>query len=217
MMPADGNKPETQGADEALPVEEMPVEAQVIEADEQDGQQVDEQAVADAVDEVFSMADIEKARADAAAANDKFLRLQAEWDNFRKRTAREREDEKARATEDLVMKLLPVVDDMERSLDHAALSNPEGAYGEFVSGVRAVYDKLIDALHRSGVEAIDPAGQPFDMNDHQAIAQVPDPTVPDNTVKDVYQKGYRMGGRVIRTAMVTVAKGGPAQPAATEE
>ena len=62
MMPADGNKPETQGADEALPVEEMPVEAQVIEADEQDGQQVDEQAVADAVDEVFSMADIEKAR-----------------------------------------------------------------------------------------------------------------------------------------------------------
>ena len=217
MMPADGNKPETQGADEALPVEEMPVEAQVIEAEEQDGQQVDEQAVADAVDEVFSMADIEKARADAAAANDKFLRLQAEWDNFRKRTAREREEEKARATEDLVMKLLPVVDDMERSLDHAAHSNPEGAYGEFVSGVRAVYDKLIDALHRSGVEAIDPAGQPFDMNDHQAIAQVPDPTVPDNTVKDVYQKGYRMGGRVIRTAMVTVAKGGPAQPAATEE
>ena len=215
MMPADGNKPETQGADEALPVEEMPVEAQVIEAEEQDGQQVDEQAVADAVDEVFSMADIEKARADAAAANDKFLRLQAEWDNFRKRTARE--EEKARATEDLVMKLLPVVDDMERSLDHAAQSNPEGAYGEFVSGVRAVYDKLIDALHRSGVEAIDPAGQPFDMNDHQAIAQVPDPTVPDNTVKDVYQKGYRMGGRVIRTAMVTVAKGGPAQPAATEE
>lgn len=222
MMPADGNKPETQGADEALPVEEMPVEempveAQVIEVEEQDGQQVDEQAVADEVDEVFSMADIEKARADAAAANDKFLRLQAEWDNFRKRTAREREEEKARATEDLVMKLLPVVDDMERSLDHASQSNPEGAYGEFVSGVRAVYDKLIDALHRSGVEAIDPAGQPFDMNDHQAIAQVPDPTVPDNTVKDVYQKGYRMGGRVIRTAMVTVAKGGPAQPAATEE
>ena len=222
MMPADGNKPETQGADEALPVEEMPVEeipveAQVIEVEEQDGQQVDEQAVADEVDEVFSMADIEKARADAAAANDKFLRLQAEWDNFRKRTAREREEEKARATEDLVMKLLPVVDDMERSLDHAAQSNPEGAYGEFVSGVRAVYDKLIDVLHRSGVEAIDPAGQPFDMNDHQAIAQVPDPTVPDNTVKDVYQKGYRMGGRVIRTAMVTVAKGGPAQPAATEE
>lgn len=82
MMPADGNKPETQGADEALPVEEMPVEempveAQVIEVEEQDGQQVDEQAVADEVDEVFSMADIEKARADAAAANDKFLRLQA--------------------------------------------------------------------------------------------------------------------------------------------
>ncbi len=216
MMPADGNSPETKGADETTPVEETPVEAEVIESVEEDGMPVDEQAVADAVDEVFSMADIEKARADAAAANDKFLRLQAEWDNFRKRTAREREEEKERATESLVTKLLPVVDDIERSLDHAAQSNPEGAYGEFVDGVRAVYDKLVDVLKRTGVEAIDPAGKPFDMNEQQAIAQVPDPTVPDNTVKDVYQKGYRMGGKVIRTAMVTVAKGGPAQPASTE-
>ena len=216
MMPADGNSPETKGADETTPVEETPVEAEVIESVEEDGTPVDEQAVADAVDEVFSMADIEKARADAAAANDKFLRLQAEWDNFRKRTAREREEEKERATESLVTKLLPVVDDMERSLEHAAQSNPEGAYGEFVGGVRAVYDKLVDVLKRTGVEAIDPAGKPFDMNEQQAIARVPDPTVPDNTVKDVYQKGYRMGGKVIRTAMVTVAKGGPAQPAPAE-
>ncbi len=216
MMPVDGNSPETKGADETTPVEETPVEAEVIESVEEDGTPVDEKAVADAVDKVFSMADIEKARADAAAANDKFLRLQAEWDNFRKRTAREREEEKERATESLVMKLLPVVDDIERSLDHAAQSNPEGAYGEFVGGVRAVYDKLVDVLKRSGVEAIDPAGKPFDMNEQQAIAQVPDTSVPDNTVKDVYQKGYRMGGKVIRTAMVTVAKGGPAQPAPAE-
>ena len=216
MMPVDGNSPETKGADETTPVEETPVEAEVIESVEEDGTPVDEKAVADAVDEVFSMADIEKARADAAAANDKFLRLQAEWDNFRKRTAREREEEKERATESLVTKLLPVVDDIERSLDHAAQSNPEGAYSEFVDGVRAVYDKLVDVLKRTGVEAIDPAGKPFDMNEQQAIAQVPDPTVPDNTVKDVYQKGYRMGGKVIRTAMVTVAKGGPARPAPAE-
>lgn len=216
-MPADGNQPQAAAPVEGIPVEETPVEAQVIEADEHDGQQVDEDAVAQEVDEVFSMADIEKARADAKAANDKFLRLQAEWDNFRKRTAREREDEKARATEGLVMKLLPVVDDIERSLDHADQGEPQGAYAEFVQGVRAVYDKLVDALKRTGVEAIDPAGKPFDMNEHQAIAQVPDDTVPDNTVKDVYQKGYRMGGRVIRTAMVTVAKGGPAQPAPAED
>lgn len=162
-------------------------------------------------DEVFSIADIEAARADAKAASEKYLRLQAEWDNFRKRTAREREEEKARAAESLVTKLLPVVDDLERSLDHAAKSCPEGEFGEFVEGVRAVYDKLSDALSRTGVEVIDPVGQPFDMNEHQAVANVDDPSVPESTVRDVYQKGYRMGGRVIRTAMVTVAKGGPAR------
>ena len=219
MMPADGNKPQA-ATDEQAPAQEQAVEAEVIDdLDEplhDEAAQVDEDAVAAAVDEVFSMADIENARAEAKAANDKFLRLQAEWDNFRKRTAREREDEKARATEGLVMKLLPVVDDIERSLDHAAASEPDGAYGEFVEGIKAVYDKLVDALSRTGVEAIDPAGQAFDMNEHQAVAQVPDPSVPDNTVKDVYQKGYRMGGRVIRSAMVTVAKGGPAQPATDE-
>lgn len=171
---------------------------------------------AKASDEVFSMADIENAKAEAQAANDRYMRLQAEWDNFRKRTAREREEEKARASEALVMKLLPVVDDIERSLDHAAKSAPEGEFGEFVQGVRAVYDKLVDALSKTGVEAIDPAGQEFDLNEHQAVAHIEDAELPANTVRDVYQKGYRMGGRVIRPAMVTVSKGGAARPAAPE-
>lgn len=166
-------------------------------------------------DEVFSMADIEAARAEAQAANDRYMRLQAEWDNFRKRTAREREDEKARASEALVTKLLPVVDDIERSLDHAAKSAPEGEFGEFVAGVRAVYDKLSDVFAQTGVEAIDPAGQEFDMNEHQAVAHVEDATLPASTVRDVYQKGYRMGGRIIRPAMVTVSKGGPDRPSAS--
>ena len=204
-------------AEATEPVEE--VEAEVIEPEEESGAEaeaepVDEAQVAAAVDEVFSIADIENARAEAQAANERYMRLQAEWDNFRKRTAREREEEKSRAAEALVTKLLPVVDDLERSLDHAAKSAPEGEFGEFVGGIQAVYAKLIDVLDRTGVTAIDPAGKPFDMNENQAIAQVEDPTVPANTVRDVYQKGYRMGGRIIRTAMVTVTKGGPAQPAA---
>jgi len=200
--PDDEQKPEA--------AEPEAVEAEVLDAE---FEPVDESAVANAVDEVFSMADIEAARAEAQAANERYLRLQAEWDNFRKRTAREREDEKARASESLVTKLLPVVDDLERSLDHAAKSCPQGEFGEFVDGVRAVYDKLIDVFTRTGVEAIDPAGKPFDMNEHQALAQIEDPSVPVNTVRDVYQKGYRMGGRIIRTAMVTVTKGGPARAA----
>lgn len=200
--PDDEQKPEA--------TEPEAVEAEVLDAE---FEPVDESAVANAVDEVFSMADIEAARAEAQAANERYLRLQAEWDNFRKRTAREREDEKARASESLVTKLLPVVDDLERSLDHAAKTCPQGEFGEFVDGVRAVYDKLIDVFTRTGVEAIDPAGKPFDMNEHQALAQIEDPSVPANTVRDVYQKGYRMGGRIIRTAMVTVTKGGPARAA----
>ncbi len=172
--------------------------------------------------EVFSMADIEAARADAQAANERYMRLQAEWDNFRKRTAREREEERTRASEGLVTKLLPVVDDLERSLDHAAKSDPQGAFGEFVGGVRAVYDKLVDVLDKTGVVVIDPAGQEFDMNEHQAVAHIDDATLPDSTVRDVYQKGYRMGNRIIRPAMVTVSKGGPARaakeaPVPTEE
>jgi molecular chaperone GrpE len=186
------------------------LEAEVIEPEaEADG----EPAVQPADDAVFSLADVEQARADLQAANERYARLQAEWDNFRKRTAREREEERARAAEALVTKLLPVVDDLERSLDHAAKSAPEGEFGEFVVGVRAVYDKLVDVFDKTGVEAIDPAGTPFDMNEHQAVAHVDDPSLPDGTVRDVYQKGYRMGGRVIRPAMVTVSKGGAPAPA----
>ena len=207
MMPADGNKPETQGADEALPVEEMPVEetpveAQVIEVEEQDGQQVDEQAVADEVDEVFSMADIEKARADAAAANDKFLRLQAEWDNFRKRTAAERESEKVRASEKLVKDLIPVVDDLERALEHAQQA---GDGGSLTGGVEAVTNKFLQILSKHKVEQIKAEGEPFDPMRHQAVGTQPDPTVPEETVVNVYQKGYQMGDRVLRPAMVVTS------------
>lgn len=195
-------------AQESTPVVEAEVIEEPVELPADDETTVDPLA-----GEVFSMADIEAARADAQAANDRYLRLQAEWDNFRKRTAREREEERVRASEGLVTKMLPVVDDLERSLDHAAKGDPQGAFGEFVEGVRAVYEKLVDVFDKTGVVAIDPAGQPFDMNEHQAVAHIEDPTLPDATVRDVYQKGYRMGSRIIRPAMVTVSKGGPARPA----
>lgn len=206
-------KPAT--ADQAsAPDAAEPVEADVLDAEYEpvEGSSKGKSRKADGA--VFSMADIEAAQAEAKAANERYVRLQAEWDNFRKRTAREREDERARASESLVTKLLPVVDDLERSLDHAAKSAPDGEFGEFVGGVRAVYDKLVDVLRRTGVEAIDPAGQEFDMNEHQAVAHIEDTTLPESTVRDVYQKGYRMGGRIIRPAMVTVSKGGPAREAA---
>ena len=207
-MKVDVTTPEEEPKDAPAPAEDAQESTPAGEAEV-----VEEPAADPLAGEVFSMADIEAARADAQAANERYLRLQAEWDNFRKRTAREREEERARASESLVTKLLPVVDDLERSLDHAAKSDPQGAFGEFVGGVRAVYEKLVDVLDKTGVVTIDPAGQAFDMNEHQAVAHIEDATLPDATVRDVYQKGYRMGNRVIRPAMVTVSKGGPARPA----
>ena len=167
----------------------------------------------DSDDEVFSLEDLRAARAAAKEASDRCVRLEAEWDNFRKRTAREREEERARAAESLVTKLLPVVDDLERALDHAATAQPEGAFSQFVDGIQAVHTKLVGVFEKAGVSVIDPAGEPFNMHEQQAVGHVDDPSAYDETVRDVYQKGYRMGGRVIRPAMVTVTKGGPRRPA----
>lgn len=182
------------------------------DADAADGSTAGRDSAADA--EVFSIADLEAARANAAASQERYLRLEAEWDNYRKRTARERETEKQRAAENLITQLLPVVDDIERAIEHAGASAEDSAFGQFVDGVRAVHAKFVGVLERAGAEVIDPAGEAFNMHEHQAVAHVEDTEVYDETVHDVYQKGYRLAGRVIRPAMVTVTKGGPARPAA---
>lgn len=152
----------------------------------------------------------EEQAADAAARH---ARLQADWENYRRRTAQERLDERERATEKLVEALLPVVDDMERALDHARTQELAEDFQQFVDGVDAVRAKLLSVFDREGVEAIDPAGEAFDPNIHQAVGRVEDAEQFDETVNDVYQKGYRMGGKILRPAMVTVTYGGAKRPA----
>lgn len=149
--------------------------------------------------------------ADAAA---RLVRLQADWENFRRRTAQERLAEKDRAAEKLVLSLLPVLDDMERACKHAAESNSDDvAVMQFVEGVEAIHDKMYAALNREGVEVIDPVGEAFDPMVHQAVGREENHDVFDETVAQVYQKGYRMGDKIIRSAMVTVSFGGPKRPA----
>lgn len=145
------------------------------------------------------------AKAEAAEWQDRFMRLHAEWDTYRRRTNDQREEERKRANEKLVGNLLPVLDDFERSIEYA-VKNGEG---DLLDGVQKVHTKLVDVLVKSGVEVIDPAGQPFDALEAQAVAKVDNTQVPDETVQDVYQKGYKMGKKVIRPAMVTVTSGGP--------
>ena len=166
--------------------------------------------------ELDSVSDqIEAAKQQAAEANDRFLRLQADWDNYRRRTAQERLDERQRATEKLVVDLLPVIDDLERAIEHADnLTDP--AAQQFVEGVSAVCNKLVGVLNKEGVEVVNPVGEAFDPLSHQAVSQIEDTQAYDETVAQVYQKGYRMGGKDIRTAMVVVTHGGPKRPVEQE-
>ena len=144
---------------------------------------------------------VEKAQAEAKDWQDKYLRLHAEWDTYRRRTAEQREQERLRAGEKLVEKLLPTIDYAEKN----------GEAG-LIDGVKAVHSKFVNVLETGGVQVINPAGQAFDALECQAVATVDDASVPDETVHEVYQKGYKMGTKVLRAAMVTVTTGGPKRP-----
>lgn len=151
---------------------------------------------------------VEKVQAEAKDWQDKYLRLHAEWDTYRRRTAEQREQERLRAGEKLVEKLLPVIDDFERTIDYAEKNGEAG----LIDGVKAVHSKFVNVLETGGVQVINPAGQAFDALECQAVATVDDASVPDETVHEVYQKGYKMGTKVLRAAMVTVTTGGPKRP-----
>ncbi len=157
--------------------------------------------------------DIDAAKAEAAASADRLSRLQADWENYRRRTERDRVTERERACEGLVKDLLPAIDDLERAIAHAqASAEGNDVAQQLADGVSAVHEKVVSVLEKQGVEVIDPAGQPFNPMDHQAVGRVEDAEVYDETVRDVYQKGYRMGGKVVRPAMVTVTYGGAKRP-----
>ena len=178
----------------AQPLDGEAVEASIIEEAE---------AILDGVLDESEL--VAQAKAEAADWKDKYMRLHAEWDTYRRRMNEQREAEKARATEKLVSGIIPVLDDFERTIEYAQNNGETGLLG----GVQAVHNKLVDVLKKDGVVVIDPAGQPFDALEAQAVATVPDESVPDETVAQVYQKGYKMGIKVLRPAMVTVTTGGP--------
>jgi len=157
---------------------------------------------------------VKAAEQKAADAMDRLTRLQADWENFRRRTSKERLAERERATEKLVGNILPVIDDLERAIEHGNTTG-EGneALLQFVAGVDATREKLVDVLQKEGATMIDPAGEAFDPLSHQAVGRVEDAEAYVDTVAEVYQKGCSMGGKVIRPAMVTVTFGGPKRPA----
>ncbi len=154
-----------------------------------------------------------QAKADEAEA--RYQRLQADWDNFRKRTAQERVAERERAAEGVIEALLPAVDDLERAIEHAEAAEGEAAQG-LAEGVSAVRAKILAVFEKNGVRVIDPLGEPFDALESQAVGTLEDPEAYADTVTAVLRLGYAMGGKVIRPAMVQVSVGGPTRPASKD-
>ena len=131
--------------------------------------------------------------------HDAHLRLAAEYDNFRKRTAKEKESSYANGRADAVEKLLPVYDNLSRALKQ------ETADAAFKKGVEMTMTELLKILNGLGVEVYGQVGDLFDPNLHNAILHVDDDTIPENTITQVFQQGFKMGEKIVRFAMVQVA------------
>jgi len=135
---------------------------------------------------------------------DMVLRAQAEVQNARRRAQQDVEKAHKFGVEKLIKELLPVVDNLERAI--GTIDSEHEAHKAIVEGIELTHKSFIDTLTKSGVEVINPAGEPFDPELHQAMTQVPNGDVEPNTVLDVFQKGYRLNGRLVRPAMVVVSK-----------
>jgi molecular chaperone GrpE len=186
-----------------LPEEDQPTTETVEAPAEQDVSEDAEPEVRGSIAEapVFTQTDIDRAVAAAAAdAEDRRLRVLAEYDNFRRRTGREREKWAADAVTDLVKDLLPVAD----SLDKAAETNPEDA-AALAEGLAAIRRQLALMLEKNEIAACDPVGEPFDPQFHEALTRQPSPDHEPNTVLAVVEKGYTLEGRLLRAARVVVS------------
>ena len=150
---------------------------------------------------------------------DRLLRTLADMENLRRRTEREVADARTYAVAGFARDMLTVADNIRRALEAvpAEAGQADGPLKAFVEGVELTERDLLKSLERHGVKRLEPKGSKFDPNMHQAIFEVPNTEVPSGTVVEVVQTGYAIGDRVLRPAMVGVAKGGPkAAPAAAE-
>ncbi len=146
-------------------------------------------------------AELEKARSDRAAYLDRAARIQAEFDNYRKRAAREQQDFREYALADALKTLLPILDSLDRAVKTNAAS-----LDEYRSGIELIDKQFHDALAKLGVQPITSEGEPFDPNLHQAVQMVDTNDAEDNHVLGELQRGYKLKDRLLRPAMVRVAR-----------
>ncbi|MFA5659401.1 MAG: nucleotide exchange factor GrpE [Oscillospiraceae bacterium] len=153
-----------------------------------------EEAASDNID-----SEAEKLTLELASEKDKYIRLMAEYDNFRKRSAKEKLESYGDAAAKLLSEILPVFDNFERAL------SSECADENFKKGMEMIFNQFSDYLKKQGIEVIDPLGEEFNPETAQAINQTEDENLGENTVAQVFQKGYKLGEKIIRYAMVVVA------------
>ena len=132
--------------------------------------------------------------------NDQFLRLYAEYDNFRKRSQKEKQDIYSSSRADVIKDLLPIMDNFDR-----AANNSEGSYEDYKKGIDLIFNQFVEILTKNGVEAYGERGDEFDPNIHNAVMTVEDADLGENQIASVFSKGYRLGDKIIREAVVTVA------------
>ena len=155
---------------------------------------------------------IEALTRENAELKDRLLRTLAEMENLRRRTEREIADGRTYAVTGLARDALAVADNVRRALDATGpdwKSQTDAAGQALFEGVELIERELLKVLEKHGVKLLDPQGQKFDPNLHQAVYEVPDPSVPAGTVVQVLQSGFTIGDRILRPAMVGVSKGGP--------
>ena len=153
---------------------------------------------------------IDKLNAENAELKDRVLRALADAENIRRRCEREAADARTYAVTAFARDLLTVADNLSRALENLpAEAHADGAFHTFVEGVEITARELQAALGRHGVKMMEPKGEKFDPNFHQAMFETPDATLPAGTVSQVAQSGWTIGERVLRPALVGVSRGGP--------
>ena len=159
-------------------------------------------------------AELDKLRAENGDLKDQLLRLAADMENLRKRTARDVHDARAYSVANFARDMLSVSDNLKRALEAIpadVLASGDAGFKTLAEGVEITERSLMSAMERHGVKKLDPLGQKFDPNFHQAMFEIPNADVPHNTVLQVAQSGFVIGDRMLRPALVGVSKGGPKQ------
>jgi len=162
---------------------------------------------------------VEALAKEVAEARDKMLRTLAEMENLRKRTAKEVADARAYGITGFARDVLDIADNLQRALDAVPAETRESAdpmLKALIEGVELTERSLLNALEKNSVKKFDPTGEKFDPNFQQAMYEVPDPSVPPGTVVQVIQAGYTIADRVLRPALVGIAKGGAKAPASEQ-